>query len=116
VFVDEQPRLLSLPAIVYLTEEVVVAKVGKTPHVRFCGNDYSVRRRWCSGVSRSGRRSGTGVCSSTASGLVDHRPWRAGVREGVWQLLPPPARCGPDRALRELSAADVLQSFGFEPR
>jgi len=41
-FAEEQPRLLSLPANAYVTEEVVAAKVGKTPHVRFCGNDYSV--------------------------------------------------------------------------
>jgi transposase len=41
-FAEEQPRLLSLPANAYVTEEVVAAKVGKTPHVRFGGNDYSV--------------------------------------------------------------------------
>lgn len=41
-FAEEQPRLLSLPANAYVTEEVVSARVGKTPHVRFCGNDYSV--------------------------------------------------------------------------
>ena len=41
-FAAEQPRLLPLPANAYETEEVVAAKVGKTPHVRFCGNDYSV--------------------------------------------------------------------------
>jgi hypothetical protein len=49
------------------------------------------------------------------SGLVDHRPWRPGVRDGVWQLLPPPTRRGPDRALRGLSASDVLRSLGFGP-
>lgn len=41
-FAEEQQRLLPLPANAYPTEEVVVANVGKTPHVRFCGNDYSV--------------------------------------------------------------------------
>lgn len=41
-FAEEQPRLLALPANAYVTEEIVAAKVGKTPHVRFCGNDYSV--------------------------------------------------------------------------
>lgn len=50
------------------------------------------------------------------SGLVDHRPWRAGASDGVWQLLPPPARRQPDRARQALSAADVLRSLGFEPR
>lgn len=49
-------------------------------------------------------------------GLVDHRPWRAGVRDGVWQLLPIPERRRSDRALREISVAEVLRSLGFGPR
>jgi hypothetical protein len=50
------------------------------------------------------------------NGLVDHRPWRIGARDGVWQLLPPPQRRQPERALRELSVAEVLQNLGFGPR
>jgi transposase len=42
VFAEEQPRLLRLPDNAYETEEVVAARVGKTPHVRFETNDYSV--------------------------------------------------------------------------
>ncbi len=34
-------------------------------------------------------------------------------RDGVWQLLPPPARQEPDRARQVLSAANVLRSLGF---
>ena len=45
--------------------------------------------------------------------LVDHRPWRPGGRDGVWQLLPPPPRQRAARAHRALSAADVLRSLGF---
>jgi transposase len=41
-FAEEQPRLLPLPDNPYPTEECVTAKVGKTPHVRFESNDYSV--------------------------------------------------------------------------
>lgn len=41
-FAEEQPRLRPLPDNAYVTEESVTAKVGKTPHVRFEGNDYSV--------------------------------------------------------------------------
>ena len=41
-FAEEQPRLLRLPDNAYVTEESVTVKVGKTPHVRFEGNDYSV--------------------------------------------------------------------------
>lgn len=48
-------------------------------------------------------------------GLVAHRPWRQGVTDGVWQLLPPPPRRQPARMRQELSAADVLRSLGFQP-
>jgi transposase len=41
-FAREQPLLLALPAEPYPVEEVVVARVGKTPYVRFDLNDYSV--------------------------------------------------------------------------
>lgn len=41
-FAEEQSRLLPLPASHGSTEERVEAKVGKTPYVRFEGNDYSV--------------------------------------------------------------------------
>jgi transposase len=41
-FAEEQPRLLRLPDNAYETEEVVAVRVGKTPHVRFEANDYSV--------------------------------------------------------------------------
>lgn len=41
-FLQEQPRLLPLPANVFPTEERVEVKVGKTPYVRFDLNDYSV--------------------------------------------------------------------------
>jgi len=42
VFAREQPQLLALPSEAYPAEEVVVARVGKTPYVRFDLNDYSV--------------------------------------------------------------------------
>ena len=41
-FLQEQPRLLALPANAFPTEERVAVKVGKTPYVRFDLNDYSV--------------------------------------------------------------------------
>ena len=50
------------------------------------------------------------------AGLVDHRPWRVGVSDGVWQLLPIPQRREPERSRQALTAADVLRSLGFEPR
>lgn len=50
------------------------------------------------------------------AGLVDHRPWRIGVGDGVWQLLPIPQRREPERSRQALTAADVLRRLGFEPR
>ena len=49
------------------------------------------------------------------TGLVDHRPWRAGVRDGVWQLLQPSPRREPERSRQVLTAADVLRNLGFQP-
>lgn len=48
------------------------------------------------------------------AGLVDHRPWKVGAGDGVWQLLPPPPRQQqPARSRQVLTAADVLRSLGF---
>jgi len=41
-FAQEQPRLLTLPANPYVTDERMAVSVGKTPYVRFDLNDYSV--------------------------------------------------------------------------
>ena len=48
------------------------------------------------------------------AGLVDHRPWRAGIRDGVWQLLQPSPRREPERSQQVLTAADVLRNLGFQ--
>ena len=42
VFAEERERLLELPLHPFPTEERCQAPVGKTPYVRFDGNDYSV--------------------------------------------------------------------------
>jgi DNA-binding transcriptional ArsR family regulator len=49
------------------------------------------------------------------AGLVDLRPWRNGIRDGVWQLVPPPPRRPHPRARQSLSVADVLRNLGFRP-
>ncbi len=41
-FEEEREKLLALPATSFPSEEIVEAAVGKTPYVRFEGNDYSV--------------------------------------------------------------------------
>lgn len=42
VFHEEREKLRSLPDDAFPIEDQVVAKVGKTPYVRFDGNDYSI--------------------------------------------------------------------------
>lgn len=48
----------------------------------------------------------------TELGLVDHRPWHAGVADGVWQLLPVPIR-NHARASAPVSVADILARMGL---
>lgn len=48
------------------------------------------------------------------AGLVDHRPWRVGACDGVWQLVPPAPRKQTDRARQVLTVADVLRNLGFQ--
>lgn len=45
--------------------------------------------------------------------VVDHRPWREGSRDGVWQILPTPMRRQSERTVGVFTAADVLRSLGF---
>lgn len=47
--------------------------------------------------------------------LVALRPWRSACRDGVWQLLPVPAR-SVTRTTDPLSAADLLTHLGLQPR
>jgi len=42
VFLQEKPKLISLPDNPFVTEEREIVNVGKTPYVRFDLNDYSV--------------------------------------------------------------------------
>ena len=46
VFAEERPHLLALPANPFPREERVEVRVGKTPYVRFDGNDYSIPHRF----------------------------------------------------------------------
>lgn len=49
-------------------------------------------------------------------GLVDHRPWRAGEPDGVWQLLPLPPQAEPQRGHGIAPIGDILASLGIRPR
>ena len=46
VFAEERPHLIALPDNPFPCEERVEVTVGKTPYVRFDGNDYSIPHRY----------------------------------------------------------------------
>ena len=46
--------------------------------------------------------------------LVDLKPWRPGIRDGVWQLLPVEAQPS-SRIGRTMSVAELIRSLGLPP-
>ena len=48
-------------------------------------------------------------------GLVAHRPWRAGLPDGVWQLLPLPGQVDTARGVGPTSIAQILAQLGIDP-
>ena len=80
------------------------------------GVSFFSRERMAKALALSRHEVDVGLQRLLDAGLVDHRPWRVGVRDGVWQLLPPPRRREPERSRQALTAADVLRSLGFQPR
>jgi hypothetical protein len=48
-------------------------------------------------------------------GLIAHRPWRRGRRDGVWQLLDVPVSQVPERKPGQATIGDVLLDLGFKP-
>ncbi len=46
--------------------------------------------------------------------LVAHRPWRDGLPDGVWQLLPLPASRAPQRGGGARSVGELLRQLGIE--
>jgi hypothetical protein len=64
VFAQEKPQLLALPDNPFATDEREEVQVGKTPYVRFDGNDYSVPHTYT-------RRTLTVVASPTEVRILD---------------------------------------------
>lgn len=48
-------------------------------------------------------------------GLVELRPWRAGARDGVWQILPVERQIETQRQGTTMAIADLLRSLGVRP-
>jgi hypothetical protein len=49
-------------------------------------------------------------------GLVDHRPWRHGDLDGVWQLLPLPPRAESPHVPAAAPIGDILAQIGVHRR
>lgn len=80
------------------------------------GVSFFSRDRMARALGMSRHEVDQGLQRLLDAGLVDHRPWRAGTSNGVWQLVPPPARKTSARAGQVLTAAEVLRSLGFGPK
>ena len=72
----EQPRLLRLPAKSCATEEMVAAKAGKSPYVRFDLNDYSIPHTHALAPADRACQPGSGA----------RVRWRRGDRQKCMQL------------------------------
>ena len=78
------------------------------------GASFFSRQRMAQALGMSRHEVDVALQRLLDAGLVDHRPWRTGVRDGVWQLLQPAPRQEPERARQVLTAADVLRNLGFQ--
>jgi hypothetical protein len=56
-----------------------------------------------------------GLARLLGLGLVAHRPWRVGVPDGVWQLLPLPRTEAPSRGGETVSIGAILARLGLGP-
>lgn len=77
------------------------------------GASFYSRDRMASVLGLDRREIDEALTRLVESGLVAHRPWAAGRLDGVWQLLPLPARQDCRRADRAMSVAEVLRTMGF---
>jgi predicted ArsR family transcriptional regulator len=77
------------------------------------GASFYRRERMASALGMSRHEVDEALQRLLDAGLVVVRPWRAGGRDGVWQLLQPSPRSDAPRAGTVLTAADVLRSLGF---
>ena len=78
------------------------------------GASFFSRQRMAQALGMSRHEIDVALQRLLDAGLIDHRPWRAGVGDGVWQLLPLAPRAEPERARQVLTAADVLRNLGFQ--
>ena len=79
------------------------------------GASYYSRLRMADALGATPAQVDAGLKQLMNLGLVDFRPWKAGGRDGVWQLLPVTDGRAP-RSESMRSVAELLRSLGLDPR
>jgi hypothetical protein len=80
------------------------------------GASFYGRSRMASALGINRHQVDQGLARLLDLGLVAFRPWKPGSADGVWQLLPVPARPDtPPRHQDTLSARQILAALGFMP-
>lgn len=79
------------------------------------GASFYSRTRMGERLALASARLDRALAQLLSLGLVAHRPWRPGQREGVWQLLPLPPPLTARRGGGPLSAAALLARLGLAP-
>jgi hypothetical protein len=79
------------------------------------GASYYGRERMAALVGLDRRQVDQALDLLRALGLVDHRPWRPGHPDGVWQLLPLPPAPRETRGGEPASLASILAALARDP-
>ena len=78
------------------------------------GASFFSRARMASALGVDLSRVDSALTRLRSEGLIDHRPWRCGARDGVWQLLPIPQLEAQPRTLQTLSMHAILARLGLK--
>ncbi len=78
------------------------------------GSSFYGRRRMANALGLSEEELDRALGRLLEIGLVAHRPWRAGSKDGVWQLLPLAPRATEEKRGGEaMSVAEILGRLGL---
>ena len=76
------------------------------------GASFYGRRRMAEALGMDRGAVDRALASLRHAGLVDHRPWKPGLTDGVWQLLPLPG-LSPRESAGPAAIGDILKSLGL---
>jgi hypothetical protein len=77
------------------------------------GSSFYGRERMAVALGLTRSRVDQALARLLELGLVAHRPWREGLPDGVWQLLPLPSS-GATRGSGPVSIAQILTELGID--